>query len=284
MTEKEKDQKEKQEIDVSKLSLAEKIARATGAMGAIKKNGTNQDQNWSFITEADIKASIRRVMPEYGFAIFPKDIQIVNRYERKTSRGTIWYFYDILQIFTITDGKESIDVKAMGTGSDNGDKALNKAMTIAFKNMEKQLFNVSDSHDEDPDAQTVPSVNYQQSNYSNLTQQKRQSKAKPNYKQLTDEQLQNYTVMYKQDADSKPMEFKLLTIYTMAMTGDEIAQSWIHTMIKKLKTPEGQAVAQFCNSKYATQIKNEIEKKKAVEVIKEAAEKSKEEKTEKAEA
>lgn len=123
-----------------------------------------------------------------------------------------------------------------------------------------------------------------QSQTSKPTQKKQQSKAKPNYKQLTDEQLQNYTVMYKQDADSKPMEFKLLTIYTMAMTGDEIAQSWIHTMIKKLKTPEGQAVAQFCNSKYATQIKNEIEKKKAVEVIKEAAKKSKEEKTEKAEA
>ena len=80
------------------------------------------------------------------------------------------------------------------------------------------------------------------------------------------------------------MEFKLSTIYTFAMSGDEIAQSWIHTMIKKLNTPEGQATAQFCNSKYAAQIKNEIEKKKAVDKIKESTEKSKEEKTEKAEA
>lgn len=90
--------------------------------------------------------------------------------------------------------------------------------------------------------------------------------------------------MYRPDADSEPMEFKLSTIYTLAMSGDEMAQSWLHTMIKKLNMPEGQATAQFCKSKYAAQIKNEIEKKKAVEVIKEAAEKSKEEKTEKAEA
>lgn len=274
MTEKKTAEKEKEQAkqeDISKLSLAEKIARATGDMGAIKKSGTNENQKWHFITESDIKASIRKVMPKYGFAIFPTDIKIVQKYERKASRGSIWYFYDILQTFKVTDGHESIEIKSLGTGSDSGDKALNKAMTIAFKNMEKQLFNVSDSDDEDPDAQTVPPVSYQQNNQQannyRATQTKR-APAKSNFKMLTKDELQKYTVMYEPDMKEK----FLAVIFTDAIKGDEVAQKWWKETKKKLNTPEGQAVAQYSTSEFAKQ----IEKEEAVKKIKAHNEKKQE--------
>lgn len=103
------------------------------------------------------------------------------------------------------------------------------------------------------------------------TQQRKpakQSTAKPAFKPMSEEELKNYTVMYKTDEKAKPMEFKLSTIYTFAVSGDEVAQSWIRIMIKKQNTPEGHATAEFCKSKYAAEIKNEIKKKQAVDKIK----------------
>lgn len=83
------------------------------------------------------------------------------------------YFYDVLETFNIVDEKESYEGQMLGTGSDTGDKAVNKAVTIALKNFEKQLFNVSDQ--EDPDAQSTPttySQDYQQPRQRQQRQQK----------------------------------------------------------------------------------------------------------------
>lgn len=111
------------------------------------------------------------------------------------------------------------------------------------------------------------------------TQQKKPVKrapAKPAYKSMSEEELKNYTVMYKTDEKAKPMEFKLSTIYTFAASGDKVAQKWIHMMVKKQNTPEGYATAEFCKSKYAAEIKTEIEHKQAVDKIKQYSEEKQE--------
>lgn len=144
---------EKKKDEAGELNLAQKLAKAMGDMGALAKDGTNQSQRWTFISEAAIKAAIRRVASKYGFIIIPTKIIKTEKYERKTSRGGMLYFYDVIQEFTITDGKDSVTAQMIGTGSDAGDKAVNKAVTVAFKNLEKQLFNVSDQNDPDPDSE-----------------------------------------------------------------------------------------------------------------------------------
>lgn len=145
---------EKAKNDPSNLNLAQKLAKAMDDMGALAKDGSNDKQGWSFISEAAIKAAIRRVAGKYGFAIIPTKINKITQYERQTSRGGTLYFYDVIQDFIVTDGKEQYEMQMIGTGSDSGDKAVNKAVTVAFKNLEKQLFNVSDQNDPDPDSET----------------------------------------------------------------------------------------------------------------------------------
>lgn len=172
------------------LTLAEKIAKASQAMGAVAKDGYNKSQGgWNFISESAIKTAARRVMSQYGFAIIPKSIKEVVRYERKTSKGGTLYFYDVTQTFLITDGKESYESEMMGTGSDSGDKAFNKAVTVALKNFEKQLFNVSDQ-DEDPDAITPPETTSQPTKYQS-TQPMGSSKRK-----TTKQDLLNYSIVF----------------------------------------------------------------------------------------
>lgn len=148
------------------LPLATKLAMAMGEMGPIAKDGTNQGQgNWQFQSDAAIKTAVRNVLPKYGIVIIPSKIKTVKSYERVTSKKKPVYFYDVVQEFTITDGKDEIKGEMIGTGSDSGDKAVNKAVTLAFKNFEKQLFNVSDKNDPDPDQESLPDT------YSRRTKQ-----------------------------------------------------------------------------------------------------------------
>ena len=229
MTEK---KKEKEKITPSDKSerdfpLAVKIAKAANDMGPIAKDGNNEKQDFQFISESAIKAGVRKVCAKYGFTIFPKRIKEITRYERRTARGGTLYFYDVMQEFEVTDGKETITGEMMGTGSDTGDKAYNKAVTVALKNFEKQLFNVSDQSD-DPDSITPPettgtvSNNQQpyQGQYNNY-QNYRPTPVSSKPRKLNKAQLENYTVEF---SDGK--KYTLKAIFERAKTNDVIKQ-WI---------------------------------------------------------
>lgn len=209
------------------LPLAVKIAKAANDMGPIAKDGNNKKQDFLFISESAIKAGVRKVCAKYGFTIFPKRIKEITRYERRTARGGTLYFYDVMQEFEVTDGKETITGEMMGTGSDTGDKAYNKAVTVALKNFEKQLFNVSDQSD-DPDSITPPettgtisskkpSYQGQYNNYQNY----RPTPVPPKPRKLSKVQLENYTVEFVNGE-----KHTLKEIFEKAKT-NEVVRDWI---------------------------------------------------------
>lgn len=208
------------------LPLAIKIAKAANDMGAISKDGKNKSQDFQFISESAIKAAVRKVSAKYGFTIFPKQIKNITRYERATSRGGTLYFYDVLQEFVVTDGKEEMIGDMMGTGSDTGDKAFNKAVTVALKNFEKQLFNVSDKSENDPDSETPPETtgtrgNNQQSyqgQYNNFQNYRQRVPRK-----LSKTQLENYAVEF-----SNGQKHTLKEIFESAKTND-VTKKWLNS-------------------------------------------------------
>lgn len=171
-------EEQKEQVTPEALTLAEKIALANRDIGGVDKNGQNSGQGgWSYITEGDIKTAVRKMLGKYKFSIIPKELQILSKTDRRTKSGGTFTFYDIQQTFEVTDGKESYISTALGTGADNGDKALNKAMTICLKNFEKQLFNISEK-DDDPDGQTIPSTTSMQKNYASSNTQRAVSNVK----------------------------------------------------------------------------------------------------------
>ncbi len=208
------------------LPLAIKIAKAANDMGAIAKDGKNKNQDFQFISESAIKAAVRKVSAKYGFTIFPKQIKNITRYERTTSRGGTLYFYDVLQEFVVTDGKEEMIGDMMGTGSDTGDKAFNKAVTVALKNFEKQLFNVSDKSENDPDSETPPETtgtrgNNQQSyqgQYNNFQNYRQRAPRK-----LSKTQLENYAVEF-----SNGQTHTLKEIFESAKTNG-VTKKWLNS-------------------------------------------------------
>lgn len=206
------------------LPLAIKIAKAANDMGAIAKDGKNKNQDFQFISESAIKAAVRKVSAKYGFTIFPKQIKNIMRYERTTSRGGTLYFYDVMQEFVVTDGKEEMIGDMMGTGSDTGDKAFNKAVTVALKNFEKQLFNVSDKSENDPDSETPPETTGTRGN--NQQPYQRQYNNFQNYRQskkLSKTQLENYAVEF-----SNGQKHTLKEIFESAKTNG-VTKKWLNS-------------------------------------------------------
>ena len=206
------------------LPLAIKIAKAANDMGAIAKDGKNKNQDFQFISESAIKAAVRKVSAKYGFTIFPKQIKNITRYERTTSRGGTLYFYDVMQEFVVTDGKEEMIGEMMGTGSDTGDKAFNKAVTVALKNFEKQLFNVSDKSENDPDSETPPETTGTRGN--NQQPYQRQYNNFQNYRQskkLSKTQLENYAVEF-----SNGQKHTLKEIFESAKTNG-VTKKWLNS-------------------------------------------------------
>lgn len=175
------------------IPLAEKIAKANKDIGAIAKDGNNRYQNYGFQSESAIKAAVQRVLSENYFSIIP-NFKIIDREQQTTSKGNVNNFVYVEGTFTITDGVETLVGSMPGTGSDTGEKAVQKACTSAQKYFYKQLFNITDK-DEDPDAQdSNPGGGYRATGRSRATNSAPQrNQAKPQTKSAN---LRDYKVNY----------------------------------------------------------------------------------------
>lgn len=142
----------KKRAEFKEMSLAQKLNKAIESIGPVKKDGSNNFQNYRFQSEAAIKAAVKKVLALNGFDIIPS-YEIIGQRDVQGRKGTINHIVDVMGTFLITDGRleQNIIGKMPGTGMDTGDKATAKACTSAQKYFYKQLFNISD-HEEDPDA------------------------------------------------------------------------------------------------------------------------------------
>ena len=136
-----------------------KIAQAMSKVGAIGKDSTATNQNgkkmYSFRGIDAVYNALNPVMSELGLFICPEVLE-QTREERKSSSGAA-LIYSILKIkFTMyaSDGS-SVSCVTIGEGMDSGDKASNKAMSVALKYAMFQLFMIpTEEMMDDPDAET----------------------------------------------------------------------------------------------------------------------------------
>lgn len=133
------------------LSLVDRILIAQKAVGVIKKDGQNSFQHYSFQSEGAIKDAVKPALIKAGLVI-KFSYEIVNQYDRTTGKGGNNHFVDLMGTFTVTDGRDEMTFTIPGSGQDTGEKAMVKASTSAQKYFYKQMFNITDTEDSDPDA------------------------------------------------------------------------------------------------------------------------------------
>lgn len=113
---------------------------------------------YDYISEAELTKAIRDAMIEEGLIICPygeptQNTQLIQKEKGFTVLSDVVLKYTIADIDAETwrEGTDYIIVGGAGQGMDVGDKALSKAMTAAFKVMQRQTFMIPSPGRLDPD-------------------------------------------------------------------------------------------------------------------------------------
>jgi hypothetical protein len=145
------------EQKMEKLTVPEIIAKILSETEGVGKNHLVGDQKSKASYKArsieDIINTLRPKFGQYGLCVYPSDVEKhtytevrVNSYDKER----LVQLTDAKVTLCFTNGHDSIYAVGIGRGEDSGDKAHNKAMTFAYKNVLTQTFMMQTSGD-DPD-------------------------------------------------------------------------------------------------------------------------------------
>lgn len=126
------------------VKVAQKIAQVMGEIEYLKKDGKLEFGNtkYNFLSEAKITKELRDKTLKVGLIIVPVQCDIT---ELQNSSEAVEMAYAIIDI----DSGEDIIVRIAGKGQDKGDKSMYKAMTGAYKYMQRQTFAIPTGDDPD---------------------------------------------------------------------------------------------------------------------------------------
>lgn len=135
------------------MNIYESIAAVMGEIGAVGKDSLNEQQKFKFRGIDAVMNAINPALVKNKVFIVPEILEQL-REERKSSKGGL-LIYSVCKIryrFYAEDGSY-VDAVVIGEGMDSGDKATNKAMSIAFKYACFQVFCIPTEEMKDPDAE-----------------------------------------------------------------------------------------------------------------------------------
>jgi hypothetical protein len=118
---------------------------------AISKSRKNQTQNYNFRGIDDVYNELHDIMAEKGVFCLPTILE--DHSEERTGKSGGVLIYRILKMkftFIAEDGSE-VECVTIGEGMDSGDKASNKAMSVAQKYALMQTFLIPTEDAKDPE-------------------------------------------------------------------------------------------------------------------------------------
>lgn len=143
------------------------IPKIMSEINAISKNQRNQQQGFAYRGVDDVMNELHSAIAKNGVFIVPT-VTHEERSERitekevygKMKQSVLFYTRLTVEFKFFADDGSSISATVIGEAMDSGDKASNKALSIAFKYACLQVFCIPTQDDKDPDAQshevTVP--------------------------------------------------------------------------------------------------------------------------------
>lgn len=135
------------------MNIYEAISQTMVDVGSVGKNSKNTQQGFMFRGIDAVMNALNPAMQKNHIFIVPEVLE-QTREERQTKEGKtlIYSICKIKYTFYAQDGS-SVSAVVIGEGMDTGDKATNKAMSIAFKYACFQVFCIPTEEMKDPDAE-----------------------------------------------------------------------------------------------------------------------------------
>ncbi len=134
-------------------NLAQRIVNVMKVVKPLAKLGENTFQHYSFVSVQQMIELLRPLMAEQGIAIVPQVRSAEYAEAGQTSNNNPITSCHLSVDWLITDGVTSMTGSTEGEANDTSDKAANKAMTAAYKQLLAKLFHLSS--DEDNDTQHI---------------------------------------------------------------------------------------------------------------------------------
>ena len=133
--------------------IYEAISNVMAEIGAIGKEKKNQQQGFMYRGIDDVMNALQPALVKHKVFIVPNVVE-ERREERTTQKGGVLFYtrLEVVYKFYTTDGSY-IETKVIGEAMDSGDKATNKAMSIAYKYACFQVFCIPIEEMKDPDAE-----------------------------------------------------------------------------------------------------------------------------------
>lgn len=137
-----------------KMNIFETVSAVMKDIGAIGKTSKNTTQGFMFRGIDAVMNAINPALVKYKLFIVPEVLE-QSREERQTTKGgtLIYSIVKVKYTFYAEDGS-NISAIVIGEGMDSGDKATNKAMSIAFKYACFQVFCIPTEEMVDPDKES----------------------------------------------------------------------------------------------------------------------------------
>lgn len=138
---------------MEKQMIYEAINNVMAEIGAVGKNSTNGQQGFKYRGIDAVMNALSPALIKNKVFVVPEILE-QSREERQTSKGgtLIYSICKVRYTFYTTDGS-NIQATVIGEGMDSGDKATNKAMSIAFKYACFQVFCIPTEEMVDPDSE-----------------------------------------------------------------------------------------------------------------------------------
>lgn len=143
-------------MEEKKKNIYETITAVMAEIGSVGKESINSQQGFMYRGIDAVMNALNPALVKHKLFVVP-EILDQRREERQTAKGgnLIYSICTIKYTFYAEDGS-SISATVIGEGMDSGDKATNKAMSIAFKYACFQVFCIPTEEMKDPDAETMP--------------------------------------------------------------------------------------------------------------------------------
>ena len=148
----------KKEIPEPK-NVHEAINHVMGRVGYVQKEAS-KNLKYTFASEKALIEAVRPHMVDVGLIFYQSGAELIQRNETVASSGSkgINVLFKFEWTWVHVPSESSIIVTSIGEGTDYGDKAANKAMTIAMKYNMRQTLIIETG--DDPD--TTPSTEFEQ--------------------------------------------------------------------------------------------------------------------------
>jgi hypothetical protein len=130
------------------------ISSVMAEIGAISKEKKNQQQGFMYRGIDDVYNALQPALVKHKVFVTPF-VENEIREERVNKNGTLMFYtrLEVLYKFYTVDGS-FVETKVIGEAMDSGDKATNKALSIAYKYACFQVFCIPTEEMVDPDGES----------------------------------------------------------------------------------------------------------------------------------